>query len=105
MEKNLSFGELVQKLRKDKGWTVREFIERLCPVSAEKEKVSPSYITRIEQYDEIPSPEVMLKIAEILEYDVDTLWKYARAIKVKKFEYTLDKKYQEAFGLCRTQKK
>jgi transcriptional regulator with XRE-family HTH domain len=95
MEKNLSFGELVQQLRKEKGWTVREFIEKLKG----NDGVSPSYITRIEQYDEIPSPEFILKIAEIFNYDAEKLLECAKKIKVQKFDDILTKKYHQALNI------
>jgi transcriptional regulator with XRE-family HTH domain len=93
INENLRFGELIQKLRKDKGWTVREFLDKF------DKGISPSYITRIEQYDEIPSPEFIIKIAEIFNCNTEELLECARKIKVKKFDDILHKKYKMALYL------
>ena len=90
MINNLSFGELIQKLRRDKEWTVKEFIEKLGV------KVSPAYITKIELHGEIPSPELIIKIADVFNYNEAELWKHAKTVKVEKFKASLEKKYQLA---------
>jgi len=94
-----TFGEKIQDFRKEKGWTVKEFIERLG------NELSPAYITKIEVHGEIPSPELICKFAGIFGLKEQELLESAKEIKVQKFEESLDKRYQRAIGLYRLQKK
>lgn len=101
--RNLSFGEAVFKFRKERAWTVRDFIDQL---GAKGQKtVSPAYITRIEQYGEIPSPDLILRIADVFQVDGNELLECAKKLKVRKFNKALEEKYQRALALYRTQKK
>jgi transcriptional regulator with XRE-family HTH domain len=94
-----TFGDTVKKQRSEKGWTIKEFIDRLKADS--KTTVSPAFITRVEQYGEIPGPALICRMAEVLELDLKELLKMARRVKVARFERGLEKKYQEAEGLYR----
>jgi len=95
---NKEFGNLIQQLRKQKNWTVKEFIEELDG------KVSPAYMTKVEVYDEIPSPELICKMADVLGYDQQKLLHTAKEHKKNKFEQALDERYQRAVGLYRLAK-
>ena len=101
--KEESFGETIQELRRDKNWTIKEFIKRL--ETKGDRKISPAYITRIEQYGEIPSPEVICLMADVLKFDLEKLLECAKRIKVRKFDKNLEEKYQKAVGLHRIQRK
>jgi len=92
-----TFGEMVQEFRRKKGWTVKTFIEQLG------QDVSPAYITKIEIHDEIPSPGLICRIADVLNVDYESLLKAAKDDKIKHFEESLEKKYQKAVGLYRLQ--
>jgi transcriptional regulator with XRE-family HTH domain len=94
-----TFGEMVQFYRREKGWTVKEFIEKLGG------KLSPTYVTKIEVHGEIPKPEVICKIAGVFGLDEQKLLAAAKELKVQKFEESLEKRYQQAAGLYRLQKK
>ena len=83
-----TFGETVQAHRKQKGWTVKEFIERLGG------DLSPAYVTKIEVHGEIPSPELICKIAGAFNLDEQELLEAAKQIRVQQFEESLDKRYQ-----------
>ena len=102
INENISFGELILKLRKDNEWTVKDLIDRLKAKG--QEKVSPAYITRIEQYGEIPSPELICRMAEVFRYNEQKLLDCARKIKVREFDQSLQEKYEKAVGFYRTQK-
>lgn len=93
-----SFGILIQKLRKGKKWTVKEFIEKL------EVKVSPTYITKIEVYGEIPKPELICKMAEVFNYNEQKLLNEAKENKVYRFQEALSEKYKKAVGMYRLQK-
>ena len=94
-----SFADIVQSHRKEKGWTVKEFIEKLGG------ELSPAYVTKIEVHGEIPSPELICKIAGVFSLKEQELLEAAKEIKVQQFEESLEKRYQKAAGLYRLQKK
>jgi len=102
LEGTQTFGELILELRKEKEWTVKEFIKRLEPLVGRH--ISPAYITRIEQYGEIPSPELICIMAEVLGYNVDRLLECAKEIKIQRFDDNLAEKYRKAAGHYRKQK-
>jgi len=97
-----SFGELVIELRHKKGLTIKELIEKLKAKG--QERVTPAYITRIEQYGEIPSPEMICRMADVFDYDVDKLLDCAQKIKVRRFDESLAEKYRKAVGLYKKEK-
>ena len=102
MTQEINFGDLILDLRKKKEWTVKQFIERLEQRGGKV--ISPAYITRIEQYGEIPSPELICLIADVFGYDQQKMFTYARTSKVKKFDKNLQEKYEKAVGLYRIHK-
>lgn len=83
-----SVGDKVRHYRTKKGWTVIQFIEKLGG------NISPSYVTRIEVYGEIPSPELIQKIAKVFKIDKKELIELAKKEKVEQFETSFDKKYK-----------
>lgn len=91
----LSLGDLVSGARKLKGWTVKEVIDRLFQAG---KTISPAYITRIEQYGEIPSPDLMPILADILNLDVKKMISCAKQAKLKKMNKDLDEKYSRALS-------
>lgn len=93
------FGEKVLSLRKENGWTVKEFITKLGG------DLSPAYVTKVEVHGEIPSPELICKIAEIFGIKEQELLDAAKECKVQQYEKSLEKRYQQAAGLYRLQKK
>ena len=99
---NLNFGDLVLQLRKEKDWTVRQLIERLEQKCGKV--ISPAYITRVEQYGEIPSPELICLLADVFGYDQQAMLAVARTSKVKKFDKGLQEKYEKAAGFYRLHK-
>ncbi len=99
-----SFGELIQRLRREKGWNVKEFIGKLGKIGKQGE-LSPAYITKIEVYGEIPNPEVICKMATVLKYDTRKLLECAKQHKKRTFSDTLERKYDKAYELYRTQRK
>ena len=104
MEEPKSFGQIVQEKRKENGWNVKDFIEKLGVVSKEGRMISAPYITRIEVHGEIPTPEVIIRIAEVLNCNEEDMLKIARDNKVKTISQTLKRKYATAYGLYRKSK-
>lgn len=98
----LSFGELILELRKKKEWTVKDLIKRLEPLIGRH--ISPAYITRIEQYGEIPSPDLICIMADVLGHDANELLNRAKKIKIQRFDKNLEEKYRKAVGHYRVQR-
>ena len=96
---NREFGNLIQKLRKNKGWTVKELIEKL-----DGQQVSPAYMTKVEVYGEIPSPDLICKMADVLGHSQQELLNLAKEHKISRFEKALEEKYQKAVGMYRLEK-
>jgi transcriptional regulator with XRE-family HTH domain len=86
----MTYGQMIQVARKRKGWTVRTFIERLGG------NLSSAYITKIEVHNEIPTPLLTLKMAEVLGIDADILVKIAKTERRRIFDALLERKYEEA---------
>lgn len=96
MEK--TFGDIIQECRKQKGWTVREFIEKLGI------DLSPAYITKIEIHGEIPSPELICRMADVFGLSEKRLWETAKSNKMESISETMEAKYQKVAGLYRQKK-
>jgi transcriptional regulator with XRE-family HTH domain len=56
-------GDLIKQARMNKNLDQPQFIHRL------KMPMSPSYLTRMEKHGEIPSPEMLKDMCEVLELD------------------------------------
>ncbi len=98
-----SFGEMVRTLRQDRGWTVKDLLHRLTATG--QKSISPAYITRIEQYGDIPSPDFICRLADAFGMKPESLLEHAKKQKIAKFDEALEAKYQKAVGLYRTQKR
>jgi len=101
MKDDLSFGQHVQALRKEKGWSVKQFIDEIGDMSKRGQKISAPYITRIEVHGEIPTPEIIIRIAEVLGCNEEEMLEMARENKVSKISQSLEEKYKHAYGLYR----
>ena len=100
---------LILKLRKKHQWTIKEFVEKIKvkrrAVGTERESISSAYITRIEQYGEIPSPALVCVMAEVLQYDMNGLLALAKKNKKDQLNENIDEKYARAVGWYRSQRK
>lgn len=66
----MEFGNLIKKLREDKGYSQRQFALLI--------DITPTYLSKIERAEfNPPSEEVIKKMAEKLDYDADKLLSYA----------------------------
>jgi transcriptional regulator with XRE-family HTH domain len=99
VNKDSSLGEIVRSYRKEKGLSAKEFIELLGGF------VSPAFITKLEVYGEIPSPELICKIADVIECPAEKLLDLAKESKINGYHDSLEKKYKDALGLYRKQKR
>jgi transcriptional regulator with XRE-family HTH domain len=80
-----------------RGLTVKELISRIGG------KISPAYINKIERYEEIPKPELIIKLAEILDLDHVSLLLVAQLEKVSQYRIKIEKRYEAALK-CRDTK-
>lgn len=67
------FGENLQKLRKAKGFSTREF--------AYEADIAHSSVGRLEAGESNPSLTTLIKIAEVLEVDLNQLGSFSRTHK------------------------
>jgi len=100
METNItnheSLGQLIKRLRKKQDWTLKDLIKQVTSVSKRKKQFSPSYITRIEADDDIPSPELIITLAEVLDYDIKMMLSVAKEQHKEKVLRKIDAKYDDA---------
>lgn len=91
MENKTKLGEVIRKLRKDNGWTIRELLEKLDNI------VSGTYITKIENYGEIPSPDVVRKLADA--FDVSRMFLLGLACECKVEQYAKLVRYKYRYEI------
>jgi transcriptional regulator with XRE-family HTH domain len=77
MEGQRSFGEEIVRLRKKKGYTIREFAKKV--LKENREAMSPSYLCDIEQgRRKPPASEVIRRMAVLLDASFDDLMTLAQ---------------------------
>jgi len=97
---NLTFGDLVKNFREENGLVGSEFIKKL----GSDVKISLTYLSNIERKGEIPGPQVVLRIADLIRIDRKYLIQIAIREKIKAYEDRLDSRYQQALkikNVCR----
>lgn len=98
----MGYGDTIREARTKLGWTIKEFIAKMT--SDGITTISPAYVTRVEQYGEIPSPEMIIRMSEVLRLDLEQLIEAAKRSKLEIFKERLDSKYDEAVVLFRKSK-
>ena len=93
----MNLARLVRDCRRKKGLSVKDL--------AEKMTVTPGYISRIEVRGEIPSPDVIIKLAGVLGMDAEALVEAAKAEKVEQVSETVGRRFDEAIALYRNENK
>jgi transcriptional regulator with XRE-family HTH domain len=82
-----SFGEIIKYKRTQNNWTAKQFIKILgC-------KLSPTYITKIEAHNHIPSPSVIIAMARAFNLPPEHLLMIAKTNKLNQYSQLLEKKY------------
>ena len=82
-----SFGDIIKYHRTKNNWTVKQFTKLLG------RDISPSYFTKIEIHENIPSPSLVILLARKLELDPIYLLEIARASKINQMKKVIKKKY------------
>src|SRR5438876_758419 len=84
-----AFGREIKHLRAERDLTVRDLADRLGK--------SVAYIGKIETQGEIPNPEVICQLAEILGDEPQRLLVLAKQTKLASYERQLDAHYNATF--------
>lgn len=87
------FGEELSRLITAKGWDVKTFLARM---ESHGKKLSPSYITRVLHYGEIPSPQTILTIAKVTGSAPSTLIELGIKQRVARYERSIRQTYAAA---------
>ena len=104
MNNKENFGRLVQRLRRENGWTVKDFIEKIGVIGEDNKLLSPSYISKVEIYNEIPQPWIIYRMAEIFGEDLHKFAEVAKEQKKEEFALKLEDRFSDDFVLYRKTK-
>lgn len=86
----------IRRLRSSKGLSVRDLAKRIGKTAG--------YISRIEARGEIPTPELLIEIAEVLDGDGEQLLNLARGDEIKEVQAEIQSRYESALSLFRKSK-
>ena len=90
---DMTFAQKIRELRNEKGWSVYDLAEKLGK--------TPGYISKIEARGEIPSPQVIIRLAELLDVKPEDLIEIAKAEKTKEVSRVVQQKFDEGLALYR----
>jgi len=94
----MTFAQRIRELRRGKGWSVYDLAGKIGVQS-------PGYISKIEARGEIPSPEMVIKLAEALGANLEELVALAKYQKAEELRENVHRKYDDAFALHRRAKR
>jgi len=81
----VSFAQEIRELRVRKGWTAHELARAVC--------ATPGYISKIEVRGVIPSPEMIIKLAGVLDGDAAELFELAKGDKIQEVTQSVERRY------------
>jgi transcriptional regulator with XRE-family HTH domain len=94
----MKFADKIRDLRKAKGWSVYDLAKAI-------EVKSPAYISKIEARGEIPSPEMISKLADALKANAKELFELAKTDKHQQLTQSVNRKYDAGYALYRKGKR
>lgn len=94
----MRFADKIKDLRKAKGWSVYDLANAIGVKS-------PGYVSKIEARGEIPSPEMISKLADALKADAKELFELAKKDKHQQLTQNVNRKYDKGYALYRKSKK
>jgi transcriptional regulator with XRE-family HTH domain len=94
----MSFAERIKELRQAKSWSVYDLANAIRVKSR-------GYVSKIEARGEIPSPEMIIRLADALDADAKELFELAKTDKSHQLTQSIHKKYDEGYALFRKGKK
>ena len=86
-------GKHIQGARQKRGLTVRALAEAMGKTAG--------YLSRVETRDEIPSPELICRLGDVLKEKPETLLRLAKEDMMKRTKEQIEKKSKEALTLYR----
>ncbi|HEX4128948.1 MAG TPA: helix-turn-helix transcriptional regulator [Pirellulales bacterium] len=89
--------ERIRELREQKNLTVRRFADAL--------EKTPGYISRVEGRGEIPSPELLCKMAKVLGAKPEELLELAKESQLRRVEEDIRARHSAALNLFRKGKR
>lgn len=89
----MEFAQRIRELRRKRGWSVYELAERIDKTAG--------YVSKIEARGEIPSPEMICTLANVLGADANDLFKVAKTEKARQAASSIAQRYDEALALYR----
>lgn len=94
---DMTFAHTIREFRNKKGWSVYDLAEKIGK--------TPGYISKIEARGEIPSPQIIIKLAELLGAKPEDLIQIAKSEKAKEVSQAVQQKYDDGLTLYRRSKK
>jgi transcriptional regulator with XRE-family HTH domain len=91
------FRRKIRELRQSKKWSVYDL--------ADKIRKTAGYVSKIEVRGEIPSPEMIIRLSEVLNADVEELIEIAKNEKSKEASQAVQRKYDDGLKMYRQSKK
>lgn len=88
----MKFGDIIRDHRLKRGWSQADFIANVGG------DFSRSYLTKIELHGELPSPEMIMKLAHKLGIDKEYIAGVARKEFIDNYREKLDRIYTEAMA-------
>lgn len=86
----------IRRLRRVKGMSVRQLASTLGK--------TPGYISRIESRGEVPTPELLIHIANELDGDGELLLSLAKSDELKDAKAEIESRYDQALILYRKER-
>jgi transcriptional regulator with XRE-family HTH domain len=101
---DMTFAKKIRELRNKKGWSVRDLAGKLFNEKTGK-SMTAGYVSKIEARGEIPSPEMIIRLAEFLGARPEDLIEIAKNAKAKEVSQVVQQKYDDGLSLYRRSKK
>jgi transcriptional regulator with XRE-family HTH domain len=86
-------GRHIQSLRRKRELTIRDLGEAIGK--------TPGYLSRVEVRDEIPSPDLICSISDVLQEKPETLLDLAKQDLMQRMREQIERKASEALSLYR----
>ncbi len=86
---DLILANVIKGIRLQHNLTIKQFIEKI------RGCISPAYVTKIERHGEIPSPELVIKIADAFGLNRWYLLQISKANKLTLYKLKLEYEYAE----------
>jgi transcriptional regulator with XRE-family HTH domain len=101
MEETLA--QRIRELRNKKGWSVYDLAKKLR--NEKGKSMTAGYISKIEARGEIPSPQMIIQLAELLGVKPESLIEIAKAEKADTVSRAVQQKYDDGLVLYRRSKR